>query len=88
MVETPRKKKEDVMQFEEVKQVLIRDNEEFRLLADEHRQCDEELKELSRRKYLSPEDQFHEVELKKQKLALKDRMLQMAQDYMNTTQTQ
>jgi uncharacterized protein YdcH (DUF465 family) len=69
------------MRFEEIKDILLQQDEEFRRLADEHRQFDQELKDLSSRKYLAPQDQLREVELKKRKLQLKDRMLEIAADY-------
>jgi len=69
------------MSFEETRARLIAENAEFRELEQQHREYDTLLKELMRRKYLTPEDQLREVELKKKKLALKDRMLQMAIEY-------
>ena len=74
------------MWFEEIKEILMRDSEEFRQVAQEHRKYDTELKDLSNRRYLSPDDQLREVELKKMKLALKDRMLAMASDYRRKQQ--
>ena len=69
------------MRFEEIKEILLRQDEEFQRLADEHKRYDDELRDLSRRKYLTPPDQLHEVELKKKKLQLKDRMLEIAAEY-------
>ena len=69
------------MRFEEIKEILLRQDEEFQRLADEHKRYDDELRDLSGRKYLTPHDQLHEVELKKKKLQLKDRMLEIAAEY-------
>ena len=69
------------MRFEEIKEILLRQDEEFQRLADEHKRYDDELRDLSGRKYLTPPDQLREVELKKKKLQLKDRMLEIAAEY-------
>ncbi|MBP7865205.1 MAG: DUF465 domain-containing protein [Acidobacteria bacterium] len=69
------------MWFEEIKELLMAEDEQFRRIAAEHRRLDKELADLSSRKYLSPEDQRLEAELKKKKLAAKDRMLRMAEEY-------
>lgn len=75
------------MWFEEIKDILIQQDEVFRNLAGEHKQYDKELKELSHRKYLTPEDQQREIELKKKKLLLKDRMLEIAAEYRKKQMT-
>ena len=49
-------------------------NEEFHSLADKHHQLEDRLRELTARPYLSEPEQFEEVNLKKQKLQVKDRM--------------
>lgn len=72
------------MRYEELKEILSREDEEFQRLADEHKSYDEELKELSRRRYLTPQEQLREVELKKMKLARKDRMMEIAAQYQRT----
>ncbi len=69
------------MRFEEIKEILLRQDEEFQRLANEHKRYDEELRDLSGRKFLTPNDQLREVELKKKKLQLKDRMLEIAAEY-------
>jgi uncharacterized protein YdcH (DUF465 family) len=74
------------MSFEETRARLVADNEEFRQLDQQHRELDKMLKELMKRKYLTAEDQLQEVELKKKKLALKDRMLKIAIEYEQSHQ--
>ena len=69
------------MRYEEIKEILIKEDDEFHRLADEHKSYDDELKELSRRRYLTPQEQLREVELKKMKLARKDRMMEIAAEY-------
>jgi uncharacterized protein YdcH (DUF465 family) len=49
-------------------------DEEFHALSIQHRQLDDRLLELNSRPYLSEPEHLEEVNLKKQKLQLKDRM--------------
>jgi uncharacterized protein YdcH (DUF465 family) len=53
---------------------ILEQDEDFRRLAEKHRRCEARLQELQTRHYPSPEEQLEEVQLKKEKLALKDRM--------------
>jgi len=66
---------------EELKAHLIRTDEEFRRLAEEHSQYKQRLQELASRSYLTPQEQLEEVQLKKLKLRLKDQMQQMMDRY-------
>jgi uncharacterized protein YdcH (DUF465 family) len=59
---------------QELKELLLKTDEEFRQLATQHHTLDERLHELSGKSYLSEPDQVEEVRLKKLKLLLKDRM--------------
>ncbi len=51
-----------------------RDDPGFRRLQEKHREYDRRLQELRAQRYLSDEEKFEEVRLKKKKLALKDQM--------------
>jgi uncharacterized protein YdcH (DUF465 family) len=66
---------------QEVKSLLIRDNEEYRQLAERHHELDDRLHELTERHYLSDSEQLEEVTLKKRKLALKDQMEEIFRGY-------
>jgi uncharacterized protein YdcH (DUF465 family) len=59
---------------QELKELLLKTDEEFRQLSTQHHTLDERLHELSEQTYLSEPDQVEEVRLKKLKLHLKDRM--------------
>ena len=59
---------------QELKELLLKTDEEFRQLATQHHDLDAHLHELSGKPYLSESDQVEEVRLKKLKLQLKDRM--------------
>ena len=66
---------------QEVKNLLLQENDNFRQLAEQHSQLDRRLHELTDKHYLSDTEQFEEVTLKKRKLALKDRMEEIARGY-------
>jgi uncharacterized protein YdcH (DUF465 family) len=57
-----------------VRTSLFEHNDEFRQLVSEHHTLDEQIRHLSTAPYLSHQQQLEEIALKKQKLALKDRI--------------
>jgi uncharacterized protein YdcH (DUF465 family) len=59
---------------QELKELLLRTDEEFRQLATKHCELDDRLHELSAKPYLSEPEHLEQVTLKKRKLQLKDRM--------------
>ena len=59
---------------DEVKAELLQTNEAFRQLVSEHQALDEQIRNLSTVSFLSDQQQFEEVSLKKKKLVLKDRI--------------
>ena len=67
---------------QEVKYLLLHSNDQYRQLAEQHHRLDHRLHELTDKHYLSPTEQVEEVDLKKRKLALKDRMEAMAREYL------
>ena len=69
---------------QEVKNVLLQSDENYRQLATRHQELDTRLHELSEKHYLSTTEQFEEVTLKKRKLALKDQMEEIARQYRST----
>jgi uncharacterized protein YdcH (DUF465 family) len=69
---------------QEVKVLLLQGNDQYRQLAEQHSQLDHRLHELSDKHYLSASEHVEEVTLKKRKLALKDRMEEMAREYRHT----
>jgi len=58
----------------ELKELLLRESEEFRKLHEEHQSCESKLEGLAAKGFLTEEDKLEEREIKKRKLALKDRM--------------
>ncbi len=69
---------------QEVKNLLLRSNDQYRQLSERHQELDDRLNQLTQLHYLTTSEQFEEVTLKKRKLALKDQMEQMALEYAKT----
>jgi len=61
-------------QTQDLKEVLLKTDEEFHQLADKHHELEGRLHELTTKHYLSEPEQLEEATLKKRKLQLKDRM--------------
>ena len=59
---------------QDLKNLLLKTDDEFRQLAEKHHELDDRLHTLSSKSYLSEPEQVEEVTLKKRKLQLKDRM--------------
>ena len=66
---------------QEVKSLLLQNDDQYRQLAEQHHQLDHRLQELTDKQYLSTSEQLEKVTLKKRKLALKDRMEEIAREY-------
>ena len=56
------------------------DQDPYQELVRQHHRLDDRLHELTQKPYLSDAEQFEEVTLKKKKLALKDRMQEIARE--------
>ena len=69
------------MDEKELEEKLIKENEEFRKVYELHQQCEMELERLGKKTYLSDEQKLEEKQLKKRKLALKDRMYHLMSKY-------
>jgi uncharacterized protein YdcH (DUF465 family) len=65
------------MNEQELKEILIRENGDFRKVFEEHRTCELELEKLRLKTHVTEADALAERDLKKRKLALKDRMYQL-----------
>jgi uncharacterized protein YdcH (DUF465 family) len=58
----------------QLRDLLLQSDQEFRELAMKHHELDDRLHQLSSRAFLSETEQIEEVQMKKRKLQLKDRM--------------
>jgi uncharacterized protein YdcH (DUF465 family) len=65
----------------ELREQLMRANEQYRRLAAEHKMYAEQLEKLTSRAYLTEDEKLQETTLKKKKLMLKDQMYTMVQKY-------
>ena len=63
-----------------MKAVVATAMDRMRALETEHRALDERLRILSRRAYLTPDEQREASELKRKKLFAKDRLYALARD--------
>jgi uncharacterized protein len=59
---------------QDLRQSLLARDPEFRNLAEEHSRCESQLEQLLKSSYFNSEDLIQEIELKKLKLRLRDRM--------------
>ncbi len=57
-----------------VKDALLQTNDGFRQLVQEHQALDERIRHLANLNYLTDQQRYEEISLKKKKLALKDRI--------------
>lgn len=64
--------------------LLVRENEEYRDLQEKHQSFEEKLDKLNARSILSDEEKVEAIRLKKQKLALKDRMAEIERGFSNS----
>lgn len=69
------------MNDEEIKELLRRENEQFRKLDEEHRSLKSLLAEMDRKVYLSADEEMERKKLQKLKLSKKDRMAELIREY-------
>jgi len=65
----------------QIRDHLLEQSEEFRSLATQHSKYDVRLEELSNKQLPTEQERLEQVEIKKRKLWLKDRMAAMIRDY-------
>ncbi|MGD8539342.1 MAG: DUF465 domain-containing protein [Candidatus Aminicenantes bacterium] len=65
----------------ELKQALMQKNKDFREVVHLHQKFDSQLEKLKSKNYLSENEKLKIRELKKKKLALKDKMYVMMTEY-------
>lgn len=62
---------------------LAGENPELKALIEEHRTLDAQLDEMSKRPYLSPEDEMERKRIQKAKLSAKDKIHSFLEVYRN-----
>jgi uncharacterized protein YdcH (DUF465 family) len=70
------------MDEQALKELLLKENAEFRRAHDDHQACEKALDALRGKAHLSPADVDEERALKKTKLALKDQMYRLMADHL------
>ncbi|GAB4540925.1 MAG: DUF465 domain-containing protein [Thermodesulfovibrionia bacterium] len=69
------------MKDNEIAEILRRENEEFRRLADEHKRLEEALAEIDKKRFLTSDEEIERKRIQKQKLRNKDLMAEMIRQY-------
>jgi hypothetical protein len=69
------------MEEKELKERLMKENEEFRNAFDQHQKLEKRLFKFQAKSYLTEEEKLEEKQLKKNKLLLKDKMYYMMAEY-------
>jgi uncharacterized protein YdcH (DUF465 family) len=72
------------MEEKALKELMLKESAEFRKLHDDHQACEKRLLSLRAKSFLDEAEKLEERELKKRKLALKDKMYQMMADFRKT----
>ena len=74
------------MEEKELKELLLKENEEFKKAYNKHQQHERKLEKFKKKSFLTEEEKLEEKELKKKKLALKDRMYYLMTEYRKSLQ--
>jgi len=69
------------MKETEIINILRTENEVFRKFEEEHRKLDKTLDEMTKKRYLTTEEELEKKKLQKQKLHYKDQMAQLIREY-------
>ncbi len=69
----------------ELKKTLMQENQEFKAVVELHQKYDDELEKLESITYLSESEKLKIRELKKKKLALKDKMYVMMTEFRKSS---
>ena len=71
----------DMITIESLKEELLKENQNFRELAQQHQNYEKRLTEIAGLMYPSDEEILEESVLKKKKLAVKDEMYALMEEY-------
>ncbi|UCC39126.1 MAG: hypothetical protein JSV96_15170 [Candidatus Aminicenantes bacterium] len=69
------------MEEKELKELMLEKNEEFRKVYKQHQKFEKDLEKFKEKSFLTEDEKLKEKELKKKKLALKDRMYFMMTEF-------
>lgn len=74
-------------QYDDLKAELIKTDDEFRRLYEEHQEYERRLESINQKQLLSQEDEVEEKKIKLHKLVLKDHMEQILRQHRETRVT-
>lgn len=74
----------DMTTIDPVRDQLIKENQNFRDLVQQHQNYEKRLSELAQLAYPNDEELLEETSLKKKKLNVKDEIYSMMQNYSNS----
>ena len=69
------------MEEKDLRELMLKENEEFRKLYGQHQKHEKELEKLKEKSFLTEDEKIREKELKKKKLALKDKMYLLMEEF-------
>ena len=69
------------MREKELRELLLKENDEFKKANKQHQQFDKKLEKLKAKSFLTDEEKQEVIELKKKKLALKDKMYYLMTEF-------
>lgn len=69
------------MEEKELKEIMLKESDEFRETYQEHQKYEKILEKLKKKGFLSDEEKLKEKEIKKKKLALKDKMYYLMSEF-------
>ncbi len=69
------------MKEQEIVEKLMKENQEFRKISEEHHLLDVHLLEIDKKVYLTPEEELERKKMQKQKLLKKDLMAEMIREF-------
>jgi uncharacterized protein YdcH (DUF465 family) len=69
------------MKDQEIAAILGRENEEYRKLGEEHKDLEQLLSDIDRKRYLTQEEELERKKIQKLKLIKKDRMAELIREY-------
>lgn len=69
------------MEEQEIKERLLKENEEFREAFKQHQKLEKTLSRFQAKNYLSDAEKMKEKQLKKEKLILKDKMYYLMTEF-------
>lgn len=67
-----------------IKERMLKENADFKRLFEEHQKHEKRLAEFKGKAFLTEAERLEEKDLKKRKLALKDRMYLMMRDFQKS----